>query len=71
MKGLSRAWWHTLLIPTFGRQRQRQVDLCEFEDSRVYRVSSRTAWATQRNPVSKNKAKQTKKNSCSSSNSRF
>jgi hypothetical protein len=32
----------------------------EFEASLVYRVSSRTARATQRNPVSKNK-KQTKK----------
>jgi hypothetical protein len=39
------------LIPTLGRQ--RQVDLCEFEASLVYRVSSRTARDTQRNPVSK------------------
>jgi hypothetical protein len=38
-----------------GRGRQ----ISEFEDSLVYRVSSRTARATQRNPVSKNK--QTKK----------
>jgi hypothetical protein len=30
----------------------------EFEASLVYRVSSRTARATQRNPVSKNKTKQ-------------
>jgi hypothetical protein len=29
------------------------VDLCEFKASLVYRVSSRTARATQRNPVSK------------------
>jgi hypothetical protein len=36
---------------------QRQVDLCEFEASLVYRVSSRTARATQRNPVSENKNK--------------
>ena len=34
--------------------RQRQADLSEFEASLVYRVSSRTARATQRNPVSKN-----------------
>jgi hypothetical protein len=34
-------------------RRQRQVDF-EFEASLVYRVSSRTARATQRNPVSKN-----------------
>ena len=33
--------------------RQRQADLCEFEASLVYRVSSRTARAvSQRNPVS-------------------
>jgi hypothetical protein len=31
------------------------VDLCEFEVSLVYRVSSRRAWATQRNPVSINR----------------
>ena len=30
------------LIPALRRQRQRQVDLCEFEASLVYRVSSRT-----------------------------
>ena len=35
-----------------------QMDLCEFQDSLVYKVSSRTARATQRNPVSKkNKTK--------------
>jgi hypothetical protein len=34
-----------------GRGRQ----ISEFEASLVYRVSSRTARATQRNPVSKNK----------------
>jgi hypothetical protein len=37
-----------------GRGRQ----ISEFEASLVYRVSSRTARATQRNPVSKNKTKQ-------------
>jgi hypothetical protein len=42
--------------------RQRQVDHCEFKVSLVYRMSSRTAGATQRNPVSKNKTKQTKQN---------
>jgi hypothetical protein len=42
------------LIPALGRQRQ-----VNFEASLVYRVSSRTARAIQRNPVSKNK-KQTK-----------
>jgi hypothetical protein len=36
--------------------------ISEFEDSLVYKVSSRTARATQRNPVSKNK--QTKNTFC-------
>ena len=53
-------WWHTPLIPALGRP--RQADLCEFEASLVYRVSSRTARDTQRNPVSKNQNKETKKN---------
>ena len=35
--------------PTLGRQ--RQVDLCEFEANLVYSASSRTAKATQKNPV--------------------
>jgi hypothetical protein len=35
------------LIPALGRQ--RQADLCEFEASLIYRVSSWTAKATQRN----------------------
>jgi hypothetical protein len=34
------------------------VDLCEFEDSLVYRASSKIAKATQRNPVSKNEQQQ-------------
>jgi hypothetical protein len=38
-----------VVVPALGRQRQE--DLCEFEASLVYRVSSRTARATQRNPV--------------------
>jgi hypothetical protein len=37
-----------------GRGRQ----ISEFEASLVYKVSSRTARTTQRNPVSKNKTKQ-------------
>jgi hypothetical protein len=41
-------WWCTPLISALGRQ--RQVD---FKDILVYRVSSRTARATQKNPVSK------------------
>jgi hypothetical protein len=45
-------WWHTPLIPALGRQ--RQVDF-EFGANLVNRVSSRTARATQRNPVLKKK----------------
>jgi hypothetical protein len=41
-----------------GRGRQ----ISEFEDSLVYRVSSRTARAIQRNPVSEKKQKQKQKN---------
>jgi hypothetical protein len=40
-----------------GRGRQ----ISEFEASLVYKVSSRTARATQRNPVSKKNKKQNKK----------
>jgi hypothetical protein len=49
------------LIPALGRQRQTDS---EFEASLVYRVSSRTARATQRNPVPKkqNKTKQNNNN---------
>jgi hypothetical protein len=48
------------LISTLGRQ---VADLCEFKASLVYRVSSRTARATRRNPVWKNNnKKQTNKN---------
>jgi hypothetical protein len=43
------------LIPALGRQRGRQIS--EFEASLVYRVSSRTARTTQRNPVLKIKKK--------------
>jgi hypothetical protein len=48
------------LIPTFGRQ--RQADLSEFEASLVYRVSSRTSRATQRNSVIKLLLKKKKRN---------
>jgi hypothetical protein len=49
------AWWHMPLIPARGRW------ISEFEASLVYRVSSRIARATQRNPVSKNQKKKKKK----------
>lgn len=46
-------WWHTPLIPAFGKQ--KQVDLREFETSLFYKASSRIARTiTQRNPVSIN-----------------
>jgi hypothetical protein len=57
-KGARRWWRCTPLIPVLGRQ------ISEFEVSLVYRVSSRTARATQRNSVSKKqkqKQKQKKK----------
>jgi hypothetical protein len=44
----SQAWWHS-----GGRGRL----ISEFEASLVYKVSSRTARAIQRNPVSKTKKK--------------
>ena len=47
---ISGSVWHRPLIPAL--RRQTQADLCEFEASLVYRVSSRTARAAQRNPVS-------------------
>jgi hypothetical protein len=50
-------WWHMRFIPALGRQRQ----ISEFEASMVYRVSSKAAWAIQRNPISKNKPKKKKK----------
>jgi hypothetical protein len=49
-KGRCWVWWRTPLVPALGRQ--KQAYLCGFEDSLVYRESSRTARAvTQRNPV--------------------
>jgi Tfp pilus assembly protein PilP len=42
-------------------RRQSQVDLCEFKASLVYRVSSRTARTSWRDPVSKQTNKQTNK----------
>jgi hypothetical protein len=48
---------HTPLIPAL--RRQRQVNLCEFEVSLVYRVSS---GYTKKSPVVKNKNKKQNKN---------
>jgi hypothetical protein len=54
--------WCILSIPAFTRQ--RQVDLYELQARLIYTVSSRTAKATQRDPVSKTNqsTNQTKKN---------
>jgi hypothetical protein len=52
-------WWCTPLIPSL-RGRGRQIS--EFKASLVYKVSSRTARAIQKNPVSKNKKQKTKQN---------
>jgi hypothetical protein len=56
---LTRQWWIMSLIPEF--RRQRQVDLCEFKAGLVYRISSRTARDTQKDPVSKKKKKEKEK----------
>jgi hypothetical protein len=50
----SRAWRCMPLIPALGKQ-GRQIS--EFKASLVYKVSSRTARAIQRKPVSKNRKK--------------
>jgi hypothetical protein len=52
-------WWCTPLIPALGRQ--RQVDLCEFEASLLYKVSYRTARATQKNQKERKKKRKKEK----------
>jgi hypothetical protein len=49
MPKVGRGGWRLSLIPALGRQ--RQVDLCGLEGSLIYRMSSKTARTTQRNPV--------------------
>jgi hypothetical protein len=49
-----------VVVHAFNPSRGRGRWISEFEASLVYRVSSRTARTTQRNPVSKNKTKQNK-----------
>jgi hypothetical protein len=56
-KNISQLWSFTHFIKALGRL--RQVDLCEFEASLVYRVSSRGD--TQNNPVFKIKQNQPNK----------
>ena len=55
----ARQQWRTPLFT--APKRQRQAD-CEFEASLDYRVSFRTARATQRNPVLKKKKERKKDN---------
>jgi hypothetical protein len=55
-------WWFMPLIPAHGSSRGRGRQISEFEASLVYRVSSRTARAIQRNLVSKNQKNKTKQN---------
>jgi hypothetical protein len=50
---------HTFSPSTWGGSRGRRIS--EFKDTLVYRVSSRAARATQRNPVSKNQTKPNQK----------
>jgi hypothetical protein len=47
--------------PSMGGGGRRGRQISEFEASLVYKVSSRTARATKRNPVSKNKTNKTNK----------
>jgi len=58
----SEQWWCTSLIPAL-RSRGKQIS--EFKASLVYRVCSRIAKATQRNPVSKKQCDYYKRLSCS------
>lgn len=44
---------HTHIYTHIYTDMQRQVNLCEFKASLIYRVRSRTARATRRNLVSK------------------
>lgn len=52
---------HTPLLPALGKQ--RQVALCEFEDSLVYRANSSIAREAQRNLVSEKRKKEEIKSS--------
>lgn len=53
----------TVIVCVFNPSTQKadQVNLCKFKASLVYTANSRTAYITQRNPISKRKKKQFKK----------
>ena len=54
MQESAQALWPMPLVPALITRRQRQVGLCEFEASLVYKASSRTSRAvTEKKPVSK------------------
>jgi hypothetical protein len=46
-------WWHVTLIPALWKE--RQLDLCEFEASLVYRVSSLNSQGYTEKPCLKTK----------------
>jgi hypothetical protein len=52
-------WWITHLIPAL--RRQRQVDLCEFKVSLIFKSSFQQQYCHKEKPVS-NKAKQNNNN---------
>ena len=54
----ARQWWPTSLTSASGGRDRWTLDLAEFKASLVYRVRSRTARNTQRNPFMKNKQKE-------------
>jgi hypothetical protein len=56
-------------LPPLSGGRGRRIS--EFEASLVYKVSSRTARATQRNPVSEKKEKKERKKRITTSNTEF
>jgi hypothetical protein len=49
-----------MVAHTFNPSTQEQMNLCELEASLVYKVSSRIAMATQRNPISNTQTNKTK-----------
>ena len=51
--------WDWVVVVHAGKQ--RQVDLCEFQTSLVYRAGSRTARVTQRNPEGRKERKEGRK----------
>jgi hypothetical protein len=67
----SQVWWHTPLIPALGRQSQADLWISEFKANLVYRVSSRTSKATQRNLVSKKPKKKREREREGSTESEF